>query len=220
MRRTLVLLVLSVALLAMACAAFAQNAPAPAPNSAPPAIAPPLGPGTPPPGQRPGVARTAPCIVPTLRMISPQMMPMLSTRLSLTEDQKTKVLDLLTKLDNDTKPKIEAHTKLAREYAELLIKTDATQADVLAAADKTMKAEGEILSAKIQALFAIKALLTADQSKLLADYMDQYTRPWREPRTVPGSVTPNFVPGQPTPVPAPARPTPAPKTAPAPAPAK
>ncbi len=175
MRRPTIALILIAVLIAIAGAALAQAATPASPEKEPARV------------ER---VRPAPCILPTLKIISAQMMPMLGARLNMTEDEKTKVLDLLTKLDNDIKPKIENQIKAARDYIAVLTNPNATQAELAAGGDKAMKAESEVLQARISGLFALKALLTPDQNKLLAELLQQSTRPWQEQATPPGPPPP------------------------------
>ena len=189
MRRTLIALTMIAVLTALVGAALAQGTPAPKP-AGPPAPAPPGPPTDVTPGPRSESPRPAPCILPTLRLINPQMMPTLAAKLNLTDDQKTKVLDLLTKTDKDLKPKIENQIKLAHDYVAVLVNVSATQAELIAAGEKAMKAETDVLTAKIQALFALKGLLTPDQNKLLAGYLDQFAVPWRERPALPAPPAP------------------------------
>lgn len=175
MRRLTIAFVLIAVLTAFAAAVLAQTAPSPAPEKGP---------------ARPEMVRPVPCILPTLKIISAQMMPLLSARLNLTEDQKGKVLELLTKLDSDLKPKIENQNKAARDYIALLTNPNAAQAELAAAGDKVLKAESEVLKTRIGGLFALRALLTADQNKLLTDYLDNSTKPWRDQSSPPGPPAP------------------------------
>lgn len=193
MRKATFTIALLVALGVVAGAVFAQDAPAAAPKPAAPKAA--VSPGFPPSPPRMDITRSAPCILPTLRIVSPQMIQTLSMRLSLTEDQKTKVSDLLNKAEKDIKPKVEAQVKAGQDYVAELAKPEVTQAQLTAAADKALKAEAEVMTMRISALFALKSLLTADQNKLLADRLAAYSFAWREGgRPAPG----------PTPAPAPA----------------
>lgn len=173
MKKTLLVLALSFALVALAGVVFAQGAPAPA-AAAPAAV---TQASPPPPTMQPrsDIPRPVPCILPTLRLINP-----LSSRLSLTDDQKTKVTDLLSKADADLKSKIESQAKIANDYITVLINTSATQADLTAAAEKAMKAETDVLMQRIQTLFALRALLTPEQNKQLSDYLAQATIPWSD----------------------------------------
>lgn len=185
-------LLVTIALVTVACAAIAQGA------AAPPA--PPAG-GAPPTGPRGEMLRPVPCIVPTLRLINPQALAMLSARLNLTEDQKTRIGDMLTKADADIKPKLEAQGKSASEYATLLGDPGVAQAKLTAAAEKTMKAESDVLLARVQTLFALKALLTPEQNKQFSEFLSQSTMPWRDgPRnreTPPSNAPPTVTaPGQ------------------------
>jgi len=170
MKRTTIALILIAVLTAFAGATLAQAPPAPPEKMA---------------GARTEMVRPVACILPTLKIVSAQMMPMLAARLNLTEDEKAKVLDVLTKFDKDIKPKIENQIKLARDFTAVLVNPNATQAELAAAADKVMKAESEVLTARIQGLFALKALLTAEQNKQLAEFLDQFAKPWREQSTPP-----------------------------------
>jgi len=171
MRKSLLIVAVLSVLSSLTVAALAQTAP-PAPPSGPV-------------GVRADYVRPVPCILPTLKIISAQMVPMLAARLSLSEADKAKVLDLLTKSDNDIKPKIENQVKAAQDYTTLLANPKASQAELVAAADKAMKAESEVLMVRIQALFTLKALLNEEQNKQLAEYLDQFAKPWRER---PGSI--------------------------------
>jgi Spy/CpxP family protein refolding chaperone len=193
MRRLLLTLALWVALAAVAGAAFAQNAPVAPPKPAVPRTTAPANPMAVPPPPRMEMTRSAPCILPTLRLVNPQMMQTLSMRLSLTDDQKSKVADLLDKADKEIKPKIEAQIKAGQDYVAQLTKPTVTQAELTAVADKAMKAETDVLMARINTLFALKALLTPDQNKLLADRLAQYSYPWREGGRPMPNPTPNPV---------------------------
>lgn len=203
MRKLMLTLALCVALAALVGAAFAQNAPAP--TTAAPAAA---TPATPPHSVMETV-RTAPCILPTLKLMNSQMMQTLSLRLNLTDDQKTKVADLLDKADKDIKPKIEAQIKAGQDYIAQLTNTSTTQAELTMAADKAMKAESDVLMARIGTLFALRGLLTVDQNKQLSDRLTISTYPWREGGQVPGPPMPGAMPKR--------APATAPATAPAPA---
>ena len=171
MKKILLVIALSFALVALAGALFAQGAA----TSAAATVAPPAPPAPPQLPSRIETLRPVPCILPTLRLISP-----LSGRLNLTEDQRTKVTELLTKADADLKPKIENQIKVAADYVKVLVNTDATQAELVAAANNSMKAETDVLMARIQTLFAMRALLTPDQNKQLSEYLAQATIPWSD----------------------------------------
>jgi Spy/CpxP family protein refolding chaperone len=181
MRQTLIVLIVIAVLTALAGAASAQSAP----SGKPAGVESPPGPPDQTPGLRVQILRPAPCILPTLKLVNLQIVQTLSARLNLTEDQKTKITDLLTKADKDLKPKIENQVKLTRDYIAVLTNPGATQSELAAAAEKVMKAESELLMARIGALFGLKGLLTADQNKQLADYLEQSTRAYRETMRVP-----------------------------------
>jgi len=192
MRRTLIVLIVIAVLTALAGAAPAQSAP----PAKPAGVDPPPGPPDETPGPRVEILRPAPCILPTLKLVNLQTVQTLSARLSLTEDQKTKITDLLTKADKDLKPKIENQIKLSRDYIAVLTNAGATQSELTAAAEKVMKAESEVLMARIGALFGLKGLLTADQNKQLAEYLELSTRAYRETTRVPAPPEPASAPAK------------------------
>ncbi len=167
MKSMTITLVIIMAAIICGGAVFAQGAPA-APAAQRPTAIPKM-----------DIARTAPCIVPTLRVISPQMMQALALRLNLTEDQTAKITAVLEKSDKTLKDKVEAQGKAGEDYVKLLANPNSTKPQITAAADKAMKAETEVLMARIDALFEVKALLNAEQNKLLAERLEQYTFPWR-----------------------------------------
>ena len=177
-------LTLAVALVMVVCsgALYAQDAQSDAKKpAATPAAKRPVTPDM----ARVDMTRSVPCIVPTLRLISPQMVQTLALRLELTDDQKKKITAVLEKADKDIKLKTEAQAKAGQSYVELLISPTATKAQIMAAAEKTMKTETDVLMARIDALFEMKALLTGEQNKLLGDRLTQYTFPWRDSGNMP-----------------------------------
>ena len=189
MRKVMFTLALCVALAALVGAAFAQTAPAP--TTAATAVASPMTPPAPPSID---ILRHAPCILPTLRLINPQMVQILSASLSLTDDQKTKLTALLESSGKALKPKIEAQVKAGQDYVAVLTKNGATQAELAAAADKAMKAETDILMAKIGTLFAVRTLLTADQNEQFSKRLAQSMRPWQGGGRAPGPPMPRRAP--------------------------
>lgn len=115
------------------------------------------------------VLRPIPSILPTLRLIDSQMVSTLGFVLNLTAEQKGKVQDLLIKSDSEQKPKIEAQVAASEAYVGLLAKPDATAADLTAAADKVLKLDADIMAVRISALAGLKAILTPEQNKKLAE---------------------------------------------------
>lgn len=164
MKKLLFMVALGLAISTLGGTAFAQAAAPPAPPVAPAQLQ-----------QRANYVRPVPCILPTMRLINP-----LTARLNLSGDQKTKVDELLTKADADLKIKVDDQAKAAAAYVTLLTNPKTSQADLTAAAVKAMKAESDVLEQRIQTLFSLKALLTADQNKLLCDFLAQATIPWTD----------------------------------------
>lgn len=132
-----------------------------------------------------------PCAMQSLWMLQGGT-KLLSERLKLTEDQNTKVAQVMVKADEALKPLIEAQRKAAQDYAVLLIKPDAREADVKIAADAAIKAEGAILAERIKLLYAIRALLTPEQLSQFNSALEMQTRIWRvdNPAFAPPSLTP------------------------------
>jgi len=186
MRKVLLTLTLCVALAALVGVAFAQDAPAPKP-----AVTSPVPTPAPPTIE---VLRSGPCILPTLRIINPQMVQILSASLSLTDDQKAKLTELLESSDSVLKPKIEVQIKAGQDYVALLTKVGSTQTELAAAADKAMKAETDVLMAKIGAFVAVRGLLTADQNEQFSKRLSQYMRPWLGGGEVPPPPVPGHAP--------------------------
>lgn len=179
-RASFVLFCLGILVAVPACVS-AQAAPAAPPSE--PLSAPSIFP------RHENILRPVPSILPTLRSIDSEMLPLLVFKLNLTDDQKAKAQGLLAKSDDEQKPKIEAQNKAAQEYIALLGKPDAKQADLLAAAQNVFKAEGEIMAVRIGALIALRAMLTPEQNKKLSDALEQPSRRWlRQPDAPP--VTP------------------------------
>lgn len=172
-----IMLTLSAIMLFVVLAGNGVFAQAAAPGAAgTPAIA--AVPPAPPIGTRAQTIRPVPSILPTLRLIDAGMLPTLSFLLTLTEDQKAKALDLLTKVDEERKPKVAVQTKAAADYIALLGKDNSSQADLTAAAQKVLSADNDLMGDRIKAYIAFRALLTPDQSKLLAHELEQTAQRW------------------------------------------
>ena len=120
---------------------------------------------------------------------------MLGERLKLTDGDKTKVSDILTKSEEAMKPLIQAQRKAAEECVTALTKPGLQEIEVQTAADLAMKAEAAILTEKIKTLFALRAALSPEQVTELNSMIDQATSIWR-----PGAFGPmmNRFPAQPT----------------------
>lgn len=176
MRRLSLICILTSALGLVAAAAFAQGATpgataTPAVTAAPPAA-------PPSPSARPHGIRPAPSILPTLRLIDSGMLPTLGFLLTLTEEQKTKAQDLLSKSDEEMKPMIAAQVKAASEYIALLGQTKSNQADLAAAARRVLAADADLMDVRIKSFVAFRGLLTAEQNTRLAQELQQTASRW------------------------------------------
>lgn len=170
MRKVLSVLLLAAIAAALATVASAQGAPAGTP-------APPVATTTVVGGPRMG-AMSAPNVLSSLRILQPFMSQMLATRLELTEDQQTKVNDLLTKADKEATPLVEAQNKASQEFIAALGKTATTQAELTALGDKATKSEKAVLDARIKTLFELRAMLTPEQNTKLNEMLAQNTSAW------------------------------------------
>jgi|GEM_PF-1363533 len=190
MRRSLFVFILAVLLvMAVGGGVFAQAAAPDAPATPPDAAAQPS--ASPPPGvARSRTPRPVPSILPTLRLIDPGMLPTLGFLLTLTDDQKTKALDLLTKADVERKPKVAAQTKAAADYIALLGKENSSLADLTAAAQKVLAVDNELMAARIKAYIGFRGLLTPEQRKRLAQELEKTARRWLPQVAAPVGPTP------------------------------
>lgn len=155
---------------AAAGVSWAQG-PMPPPGNDRPRTAPIIGPQT--------MMGPVPCVLSALRVLHPRMTPMLAARLSLSDEEKAKVLDLLTKADEALKPKIEAQKKAAEEFVNSLTKDGLDQAALIAAGENAMKAESAILAEKIKTLADLRAILTSRQKIELNKMLEQFSSPWK-----------------------------------------
>jgi len=131
-----------------------------------------------------------PCTLLALRFIQPQMVPALAKSLSLTDEQKTQVTDLLTKAEAALKPKIEEQRDIAKQFVVAMASSDVSQAALVSALEKAMKAEGSIAAEKIKTLFALRAILTDQQKTELNKIIEQRTESWRREGFAAGVPTP------------------------------
>lgn len=173
---------ISLALLVSTAAIAADESPAaqPPPPGAAPAGPGPAAMGTPNPRSFP-----APGILMAFRFLHPRAAVVLAEQLKLTDDQRTKVADLVEKLDEALNPKVEVQRKAADAFANAMIDSNTTQAAIAAAAEKVMKAELDLISEYTKALQDVRALLTQEQSKLLQQFLERHTMPFRAMRPRP-----------------------------------
>lgn len=190
MQRSLFVFILAVLFVAMVGTGGVAQAAAPgAPATPPDAAAQPYT-ATPPDVARSRTPRPVPSILPTLRLIDPGMLPTLGFLLTLTDDQKTKALDLLTKADVERKPKVAAQTKAAADYIALLGKENSSLADLTAAAQKVLAVDNELMAARIKAYIGFRELLTPEQRKRLAQELEKTARRWLPQVAAPVGPTP------------------------------
>lgn len=150
-------------LFAAASIVFAQETP--------PAAPPMQGPSS----SKPASVMPLPCPVSSLHIISGRAIRLLTARLDLTDDQKTKVENLLTKADDELKPVIEEQKKANERYTKLLLSNDTSESDLNAAAMEAMKVEPKIMAQKIKTLVALRALLNDDQKTKLNTILGQFS---------------------------------------------
>ena len=174
MRRTLGIITLCTAMLPLAGAVIAQEEKPVVPVTAP----------------RPSSPQPAPSIGAALRTLQPRMVDMLAERLNLTDDQKKKIADMLIKAEQELAPKIELQRTAAQAFAAALTNTASTEAELTTAADKAMKAETEIVNARIKTLTTLRTQLSPEQNRELANILEQYTTLWRPVGPPSTAVTP------------------------------
>lgn len=175
MKKLLCLLVVIVVLCAACGVATAAQSAAASATAAPAVTAPPM-PG--PLGSTRSAVRPVPSILPTLRLIDSGMLPTLGFLLNLTDDQKKKAQDLLAKSDEELKPKIAAQIRAATAYVALLGKPASPQADLVAAAQKVLAADGEVMASRIKAFVAFRGILTPEQNTRLAQELQTTASRW------------------------------------------
>lgn len=166
-------------------AVFAADETPPPPTMPPPPAAPPV-------LMTPSITRpvsTVNCIITSLRLISSRMIQTLAARLGLTEEDKAKVLNMLVKSEEESRPLYDAQMKAAEDYAIALAKEATTQAELQAAAEKAIKAEAEVMNGKIKTLYVLKAMLKPAQNTALTELLKQYSVQWlpREMRSMPSA---------------------------------
>lgn len=135
--------------------------------------------------QRPGAAGGSACVCATLMVPPPEMIQFAATRLTLTDDQKSK----LTAVLEAAKPKLEPLRGKAGESMAALRKalfSDKDAAAVKEAVDAASKAEAAVSAAELDVWLQIRPILSADQLKMLGEAMGRTGRPMRPAPGGPG----------------------------------
>lgn len=173
MTRNLYTLVLVCALVLASLTVFADTTPSAPESSATPPVM--ISPASVP----------APSVLTALRMISIQSYPVLESQLKLTDAQKPRVRDLLTKAEEKFKTLIEAQRKAGRAFVEALTaKTDETM--LISLGQAAAKADADLIAEKVKTLDALRALLTDQQNMDLNKALDRIGIMWKI-RSVPPS---------------------------------
>jgi len=120
-----------------------------------------------------------PSILFAFRFLNPRAVDSMAKELNLSDAQKAQVTELINKLEEASKPKIQAQHKAAEEFAVALADPSKTEAELKAAADKVFKAESDLVAENIKTLNAIRALLTQEQSAAMKKFLEQRTMPYR-----------------------------------------
>ncbi|MCE5321970.1 Spy/CpxP family protein refolding chaperone [bacterium] len=163
--RNLLLFVLTCCLVIMAVPVLcAQEAPPPAPTMQ----------GSSSTSNAQEIMLPAPCLISSLHVINSNAVPMLSTQLNLTDEQKTKVTELFSEADKTLKPTIQAQQKAVDKYTKLLLDNSTSESDLTSAAADAMKMESAIVTEKIKTLEGLRALLTDDQKAKLNTMFAQF----------------------------------------------
>ena len=115
----------------------------------------------PPAAPTPAAAAPAPlnpatCVLVALRMLQPRTVPSLAAVINLTDNQKNKVTDLLTKAEKDSEPAVMAQRQAAQDFVALLTNKGASESDLRAAAIRAESAEQVLIIDKIKTLTALR----------------------------------------------------------------
>jgi hypothetical protein len=158
-------------------AAAVSGTPAPPPGPSPMGM--PRGPMWSPALFRPDMT----CPVAALRIPMPPEVKRLTDELKLTEDQQTKLSDLVQKFQSKWPDMSDASRNTSKALKDEIAKSDTTKAKVAEAAAKAVKAESAMLDAETGFWMDFKALLTADQNKSLGDLLQKgpVIRPFNRP---------------------------------------
>ncbi len=124
----------------------------------------------------------APCPLYIFRFMQPRGADILARELKLTDEQKSKVAEVLTKFSEDLQPKVTAQRSAGAEFAAAVANPESTPAAITAAADKVMKAELDIVSEDAKTLQTLRGMLTPEQAELFRVFLDRYGATYR-PRT-------------------------------------
>ncbi len=136
-------------------------------------------PPPPPPGILGPQNFPRPSILFAFRFLNPRSIDSMARDLNLSDAQKAQVTQLINKLEETSKPKIQAQHKAVEEFAIALADQSKTESELKAAADKVFKAESDLVTENIKTLNAIRALLTQEQSTAFKKFLEQRTMPYR-----------------------------------------
>ena len=122
----------------------------------------------------------APSVLSVFRLFNPIMADVLSSKLNLDSNQKTKLADILAKADESAEPKVEAQRLAAEKFVIVLAKNGSTDAEIKSAGDAAVKADADLLDERINTFSSIKNILNDQQKKDLAKFVADYTVIWRQ----------------------------------------
>ncbi|MFQ3549456.1 MAG: Spy/CpxP family protein refolding chaperone [Armatimonadota bacterium] len=114
-----------------------------------------------------------------LRVIEPHMLEALKIRLKLTDEQVEKVKSLLESENKNIRPLVGTHLMASQEFAVEISSEYFNEEKLKKASEKLMKAETDLINARLSVLAKFRAILTDEQQKQLAELMKSYTAIWQ-----------------------------------------
>jgi Spy/CpxP family protein refolding chaperone len=121
----------------------------------------------------------SPCSLMALRFLRQAAVPRLTKDLNLSEEQVSKITDLLKRAEEAMKPKIEEQRQATKDFVLALANPNASEDDLINAFRKVSKSEEAIAAESIKVLVAIRNLLTEEQKLSLSKILESRTRPWQ-----------------------------------------
>ncbi len=116
-----------------------------------------------------GLQMTNPAMAVTIP--SPQMWERMAEPLSLSEDQKTKLVGMATKAQELLQPMEKKLSDATQALRTAVLAPDSTAETLSPLVTAAQKAESDLISARISAWMQMKAVLNAEQLKKLAETM-------------------------------------------------
>ncbi|MGQ9455695.1 MAG: Spy/CpxP family protein refolding chaperone [Armatimonadota bacterium] len=121
----------------------------------------------------------SPCPLMALRFIRLAAVSRLTKDLNLTEEQVTRVTEILKSSGESVRAKIEEQRRAVSDFVTVLANPKASESEMVESFEKAVRSESAIAAELVRAMIAVREVLTEEQKAAFAKMLELWTNPWK-----------------------------------------